>query len=111
MVERLLSAAEAAVVEVTVATVGELLGSVTSTWGGMAHPAPVVAATGASLAAWPGQQVRSLLRFVGIPPGSPQGTRVGTALYAIGTEFTAVPLRLSASVPEPSWWWRLLHSK
>ncbi len=110
VVERLLSAAEAAVVEVTVATAGQLEGSVTSTWGGVAHPAPVVAANGASLAAWPGQQVRSLLRFVGVPPGSRQGTRVGTALYAIGTEFTAVPLRLSASVPEPSWMWRLLHS-
>ncbi len=110
VVDRLLSAAVAGVVPVTVATAGELLGSVSSTWGGVAHPAPVVAATGAWLAAWPGQLVRSSLRFVGVSAGSAEGTKVGTALFALGTEFTAVPLRLSTSVPEPSWWWRLLHT-
>ncbi len=111
VIDRLLVAAEAGVVPVTVVTAGALEGSVSSTWGGVAHPTPVVAANGAWLAAWPGQKVRSLLRFVAVRPGSAAGTTVGMALYALGTQFTAVPLRLSAPLQEPTWVWRLLHTQ
>ena len=45
-----------------------------------------------------------------VPPGGEAGTRVGTALFALGTQMEAVPLRLAATVPEPSWWWRLVHN-
>jgi hypothetical protein len=51
-----------------------------------------------------------MTRFVVVPPGSPAGTLVGTSVYAIGTQFEAVELRLSATVPEPSVWWRLQHN-
>lgn len=111
VVDRLLAATEAGVVPVTVATPGAPEGSVSSTWGGMAHPAPVVAASGAWLLAWPGQRVRSLLHFDQVRPGSASGTRVGTALYGLGTQLAAVPLRLSAPLREPSWSWRLLHTQ
>lgn len=111
VVDRLLAAAEAGVVPVTVATAGAPEGSVSSTWGGVAHPAPMVAANGAWLLAWPGQRVRSLLQFVAVRPGSAAGTRVGTVLYGLGTQLAAVPLRLSAPLREPTWWWRLLHTQ
>ncbi len=111
VVDRLLAAAEAGVVPVTVATAGAPEGSVSSDWGGVAHAAPVVAADGAWLLAWPGQRVRSLLQFDEVRPGSAAGTRVGTVLYGLGTQLAAVPLRLSVPLREPTWWWRLLHTQ
>ncbi len=111
VVDRLLAAAEAGVVPVTVVAAGAPEGSVSSDWGGVAHSAPVVAANGAWLLAWPGQRVRSLLQFDEVRPGSAAGTRVGTVLYGLGTQFAAVPLRLSVPLREPTWWWRLLHTQ
>ncbi len=111
VVDRLLAATEAGVVPVTVAAPGAAEGSVSSTWGGVAHPAPVVTAGGAWLLAWPGQMVRSLLHFDEVRPGSAAGARVGTALYGLGTQLAAVPLRLAAPLHEPTWWWRLLHTQ
>jgi D-alanyl-D-alanine carboxypeptidase (penicillin-binding protein 5/6) len=111
VVDRLLAATEAGVVPVTVAAPGAPEGSVSSTWGGVAHPAPVVTAGGAWLLAWPGQRVRSLLHFDEVRPGSAAGARVGTALYGLGTQLAAVPLRLAAPLHEPTWWWRLLHTQ
>ncbi len=110
VVDALLAATRAAVVPVKVVSSGTVVGSATSTWGGTAHRVPVVAADTAWLAAWPGQQVHSLTRVATVPPGSPAGTRAGTALFGLGTQLVAVPLRLGSTVPEPSWWWRLLHS-
>ena len=69
----------------------------------------VVTAQAAWLLGWPGQRVASTTALDPVPPGGPQGTRVGTALFALGTQIRAVPLRLAATVPEPSWWWRLIH--
>lgn len=109
VVDTLLAATRAAVVPVKVASSGAVVGSATSTWGGTAHRVPVVTADTAWLAAWPGQQVRSLTHVATVPAGSPAGTRVGTALFGLGTQLVAVPLRLGSTVPEPSWWWRLLH--
>ena len=51
-----------------------------------------------------------MTRFVAVAPGSPAGTRVGTRLFAVGSQFQAVALRLGESVPEPSTWWRLVHA-
>ena len=110
VVEPLLAATQAAIVPVTVANAGAVSGTVTATWGGRSHSVSYVTAKGAWLAGWPGQQVRSITKFVTVPPGSSSGTRVGTSLYAIGSEFEAVPLRLAQAVPEPSIWWRLRHN-
>ena len=110
VVEPLLAATQAAIIPVTVAKAGAASGTVTATWGGRSHSASYVTAAGAWLPGWPGQQVRSITKFVSVPPGSASGTQVGTSLYAIGSEFEAVPLRLAQAVPEPSMWWRLRHS-
>ena len=51
-----------------------------------------------------------MTRFVAVPPGSTTGTRVGSTIYAIGSQFQVVPLKLTQTVPEPSVWWRLQHT-
>jgi len=108
--ETLLAATSAAITPVTVATPGQPVGVMTSTWGGIPHTTAVVAGAGAWLPGWPGQAVSSMTRFVAIPAGSPAGTRVGARLFAIGDQFQAVPLRLAETVPEPTTWWRLVHA-
>jgi D-alanyl-D-alanine carboxypeptidase len=109
VVEKLLNAAETAVVPVTVATADRVVGAATVTWGGSAHPVPIVTAGGAWLLAWPGQTVASTSGLSPVPPGSTKGSRVGTAMFSLGTQIEVVPLRLASTVPEPSWWWRLVH--
>ena len=109
--EALLTASENAVVRVAVATAGQVVGAVTVTWGGSAHPVPMVTGRGAWLLAWPGQSVVSASELSPVPPGSTKGSRVGTALFSLGTQIASVPLRLANTVPEPSWWWRLVHSR
>jgi len=108
--DALLAATEAALTPVTVATAGQVVGVVTSVWGGAPHPTNVVVASTAALPGWPGQQVAATTRFVAVPPGSPAGTKVGTRLFAVGAQIEAVALRLAATVPEPSVWWRLVHA-
>ena len=66
----------------------------------------------------PGGVAAGLARPAGVvgrhrsgPPGGPRrDTGVGTACYTLGTQVESVPLRLAATVPEPTWWWRLLHN-
>ncbi len=107
--DALLAATSAAVTAVTVASPGQPVGAVTTTWGGVRHPAAVVTSGSAWLPGWPGQRVSSLTRFRDVEAGSPAGTRVGVRLYAIGLQMTAVPLQLAETIPEPSVWWRLDH--
>jgi hypothetical protein len=110
VVEPLLAASQAAVVPVTVATNGAPAGSVVSTWGGQAHAATYVMGSGAWLPGWPGQQVKSMTRFVAVRSGATSGTTIGASIFAIGSEFQVVRLRLTRTVPEPSIWWRLAHT-
>jgi D-alanyl-D-alanine carboxypeptidase (penicillin-binding protein 5/6) len=105
----LLAAAQGGISRVTVATRGGVAGTVTSTWGGATHAASYVTAADAWLPGWPGQAVRALTKFRAVAPGSSAGTRVGSTLFAVGTQFEVVPLRLRQAVPEPSLWWRLRH--
>jgi len=106
----LLAAARAALVPVTVATAHQVVGTVSSTWGGVVHRVSYETATDAWLPGWPGQQVATMTRYTAVPPGSPSGTSVGTALFALGSQFQAVTLTLAETVPEPSVWWRLAHA-
>ncbi len=105
----LLHAAEAAIVPVTVAAAGQSVGSVTAHWGGAPHQVAVVTSVGAWLLGWPGQTVSSATRLQPVPPGGSAGTRAGFRTFALGTQIEVVPLRVAMTVPEPSWWWRLVH--
>ena len=53
--------------------------------------------------------LQALRDIVKVAPGAPAGTPVGSTVFAIGTQFEVVPLRLVQTVPEPSVWWRLQH--
>ena len=109
VVDGLLQATLAALTRVTVATAGQVTGAVVTSWGGVTHSAPYVSARSAWLPGWPGQVVASTTRFVTVAPGASSGTHVGTSVFAVGGSFEAVPLRLAATVPEQSVWWRLAH--
>jgi D-alanyl-D-alanine carboxypeptidase len=108
--EALLAAAQAGVVPVTVATEGAVVGTASAAWGGQTHQVAVVAARSASLLGWPGQQVAAVTTLRRVRPGGLRGSAVGAARFTLGVQAETVPLRLDATVPEPSWWWRLLHN-
>jgi len=110
IVETLLDATKAAVVAVPVVSRGQVLVSATASWGGTSHRVAVVTTQGAWLIGWPGQHVASVARLGTVPAGATAGSRAGIALYALGEQIEAVPLRLTDTLPEPSWWWRLLHN-
>ena len=100
----------AGVVPVTVATPGQPVGTVTATWGKTRHAVGVVTSQQAFLLGWPGQRIAAGTKLLSVPAGGTGGRRVGTALYGLGDQIVAVPLRLATTVPEPSWWWRLVHN-
>jgi D-alanyl-D-alanine carboxypeptidase (penicillin-binding protein 5/6) len=110
VVEGLLDATEAAVVPVTLATAGQPMGEATAVWGGAAHRVPVVAAAAAWIVGWPGQEVAGSTHLGSVPAGGTAGSRIGTTHYLLGTQLETVPLKLATTVPEPSWWWRLVHA-
>lgn len=105
----LLTATGAAIVPVSVASAGQAVGTVTATWGGQRHRVEVITSKGAFLVAWPGQRVAAASKLSSVPAGGSGGRRVGTASFALGSQVQMVPLALATTVPEPSWWWRLIH--
>ena len=38
------------------------------------------------------------------------GKRVGAAGFVLGSQIQSVPVQLGGALPEPSWWWRLVHA-
>ncbi len=110
VVEGLLTATEAAVIPVAVTTRGQVVGTVTAHWGSTDHQVDVVASKAAWFLGWPGQQVAVAIDLAPVRPGGSPGSRTGTARYTLGSQLDVVPLQLAATVPEPSWWWRLVHN-
>jgi D-alanyl-D-alanine carboxypeptidase (penicillin-binding protein 5/6) len=109
-VEGLLSSAEAGVVRLPLTNNGQSVGTVTATWGGRAHQVPVVVSVRAWLLGWPGQRATATTSVQRVAPGGRAGSQVGTTTFRLGTQVESVPLRLASTVPEPSWWWRLVHN-
>lgn len=107
--EKLLAAAKAGVVPVRMATAGQSLAAAVTSWDGRPHRVDAVATTGAWLIGWPGQKVVSTVTFSAIAPGTAGRARAGSALYALGAQIESVPLDLTGTLPEPTWWWRLVH--
>ena len=108
--DALLAASVAALTPVTVSTADGVVGTVSVRWGGRTHRVPYVTTADEWLPGWPGQEVATATQFTTIAPGSAAGSGIGTAVYAIGSQFRAVPLALAETVPEPSVWWRLAHA-
>jgi D-alanyl-D-alanine carboxypeptidase-like protein len=105
----LVTAVESTFGPVTVAKPGAVVATVTATWGGDRHVAPVVTASGVSLVARPGQLVDSTTHLGRVRAGTRAGGRVGVVYYWLGTQVEAVPLHLATPVVEPGWWWRVVH--
>lgn len=109
-VDALLSSAESGVVRLPLVEAGQPAGTVTATWGGSPHQVAVVASSRAWLLGWPGQRATAATTVGSVSPGGRGGTQVATTTYRLGSQVASVPLRLAATVPEPSWWWRLVHN-
>ena len=109
IVETLLDASKAAVVQVPLVASGQVLASADAEWDGTSHQVGAVASTGASMIGWPGQKVASVVRFGAVRPGAKAGSLAGHALYALGQQVESVPLTITRTLPEPSWSWRLVH--
>ncbi len=107
--EGLVSSAEAGLVRMAVARPGQPAGTATVGWGGQTHRAAVVVSRSGWLIGWPGQRAVVTTEVQPVAAGGAGGTPVGTASFRLGSQTEAVPLRLASTVPEPSWWWRLVH--
>ena len=113
IVERLLDTTESAIVPVPAVAQGTVVRMASADWGGVRHEMPVVATRAAWLLGLPGQRVAvttaPLTTPRADPVGSGHGPRAGTARYTLGTQTETVPLQLVRTVPEPTWWCRVLH--
>jgi D-alanyl-D-alanine carboxypeptidase (penicillin-binding protein 5/6) len=110
VVEKLLDATAQGVVPVTLATPGQVVGTVTSHWGGTTHQVRAVTSGRAWMLAWPGQRVTTVTRLTPVPSGAAVvGTRIGSAVYGLGQQLASVPVALGATLPLPSRWWRMVH--
>jgi hypothetical protein len=110
IVQHLLEATEAAIVAMPVVTAGHIVGTASAEWGGIRRVAPVVATQTAWLVGVPGQRVTATMA-----PTAPSGTgadrrSVGAVQFSLGDQTESVPVRLVHRVPEPSWWWKVLHN-
>jgi serine-type D-Ala-D-Ala carboxypeptidase (penicillin-binding protein 5/6) len=109
VVEKLLNASEKAIVPVVVATRHQPVASAAVTWGGRTDRTQLVTSEGAWLLGWPGQRVVTGTRLDVVPPGAALGSHVGAAGFVLGSQLQLVPVELGGTLPEPSWWWRLVH--
>jgi serine-type D-Ala-D-Ala carboxypeptidase (penicillin-binding protein 5/6) len=107
--EQLLDATEAIVVRQVVVNPGEQLAWAAAVWGDESHRVPVIATRGVWLLGVPGQRVAAAERFSTVPGGARAGHSAGSALYSLGAQIEMVPMVATATLPEPSWQWRLLH--
>jgi D-alanyl-D-alanine carboxypeptidase (penicillin-binding protein 5/6) len=109
LINALLAATAAGVVQATLATPGQTAAVVTAMWGGATHRVEVVTGKGAWLAGWPGQRVATTAAIAPVPLGARKGRPAGEETYTLGTQIEKVPLELASTVPKPSWRWRLVH--
>jgi D-alanyl-D-alanine carboxypeptidase (penicillin-binding protein 5/6) len=110
IVEHLLDASEAAIVPVPVVTAGHTVGAASAEWGGVRRVVPVVAAQDAWLLGVPGQRVVATTASM-TPSGAKTGAgSVGTLRFSLGSQAETVPVRLVRRVPDPGWWWKVLHN-
>ena len=107
IVEHLLDASVAAIVPVPVVTAGQTISTASTEWGGTAKVEPVVADNGAWLVGVPGQRVVATMAPSASKPGS---LSAGAVRFTLGPETETVPVRLVRRMPEPGWWWKVLHN-
>ncbi len=110
IVQHLLDDLEAAIVPVPVVTAGYTVGTASTEWGGARHVVPVVAADSAWLFGVPGQRVIATMASVAPPGATSDVGSAGAVTFTLGTQTETVPVRLVRRVPDPGWWWKMLHN-
>ncbi len=106
---RLLQATAKSLVAVTPVASAQPLVAVTTSWGQERDQVSALATHAVVLAGWPGGRVATNTRLVDVKPGAKAGTLVGRVRVVFGRQLVGVEGRLDQQVPEPSWWWRLVH--
>jgi D-alanyl-D-alanine carboxypeptidase (penicillin-binding protein 5/6) len=88
----------------TVIKAGEIFATVSTPWQSSAE---VVAKQDVSLLAWRGNTLTPKITLSKINRSLPEGTQIGTALVASGTNTASTPLILREPISGPTWQWRL----
>lgn len=101
----LVESAAAAFHEVTVATEGQRLGTVTTAWG---EDSPVVAASTITMLVFGDTPVAATTK-VTAPRAADAGERVGTLEVVAGDRTASAVLALREPLAAPDLWWRLTH--
>lgn len=104
-IRSLLAEVDAGFTEVTLTTAGQQFASYETPWG---DAAAAVAAKDSSVAVWSATPVTVEVTVDDVHLAD-AGTRVGTLLFAVGTQRVTVPLELSATIDDPGPWWRLTN--
>jgi len=91
-------------------TAGQTVATARTEWGGSRRMVPVVAERGAWLLGVPGQRM-----VAAMAPAAPSGARTGdgpagAVRFTLGPQTETVPVRLLHRVPDPGWWWKVLHA-
>ena len=103
----LVDAAAAPLHRINAVAPGATLGRVTVSWPG--GPVTLVAGRGVGVLVWPGETVRMSLSMHALRPGARPGAPVGALTVAIGGRRIGVPVRITGSLTQPSFIWRLAH--
>ena len=110
IVEHLLDASEAAIVPVPVVTGGRTIGTASTEWGGARRMVPVVAARDAWMLGVPGQRVAATMTSMAPSRARTGADPVGAVRFSLGSQTETVPVRLVHGMPDPGWWWKVLHN-
>lgn len=91
--------------QVPVATEGQEVGSVTTPWGASAT---LVIDEDASIFTWSDTPI-AVTMDIDTPSEYRDGTVVGSVTWTAGPQTVTVPVRIAASIDQPTEWWRLTH--
>ncbi len=110
IVDHLLDTAKASIVQVPLVTAGQTVATASTEWGGNREMVPVVAERGARLLAVPGQRMVAAMAPAGTSGGNTGGGPAGAVRFTLGPQAETVPVRLVHRLPDPGWWWKMLHA-
>jgi len=111
IVENLLDASEAAIVPVPVVIAGHTIGTASTEWGGVRRVVPVVAARDAWVLGVPGERVAATMTSMAPSRATAGADPVGAVRFSLGSQTVTVPVRLVHRMPDPGWWWKVLHNE
>ncbi|MHB1488375.1 MAG: D-alanyl-D-alanine carboxypeptidase family protein [Acidimicrobiales bacterium] len=104
--DALVVSVESSLKETTVVAPGKVMGQLVSAWG--AHT-PALASRGIGLVGWPGLAVSVAFHLVPTADSAMARRLLGTVKLTLGAQQGQTPMVTSATVPGPSWLWRVRH--